>query len=186
LAHEVAELLPGIVKNAVRAEEVDSLGNVIAERVGFQAINYTGIIPYLVAAMQEQQATIATQNERMARLEQLLAGCCNTPSSDEFRASDLNSVPKDPLNGTHAMLRIQPNPFNQQTTVFYTVERTGRMQLLANSADGKDLLVLDEAQREAGDYQYEWNTSSLAPGMYYVTLLLEGQPVVKKAVKVDR
>ncbi len=60
------------------------------------------------------------------------------------------------------------------------------MQLLANSADGKELRVLDEAQRESGDYQYAWDTGGLAPGIYYVTLLLDGQPVVKKAVKVGR
>ncbi|WP_343390404.1 hypothetical protein [Candidatus Amarobacter glycogenicus] len=39
---------------------------------------------------------------------------------------------------------------------------------------------------ESGSYQYEWNTADLAAGIYYVTLLLDGQPVVKKAVKVNR
>ena len=57
---------------------------------------------------------------------------------------------------------------------------------MPNSADGKELRVLHEATLEKGDYQYEWNTAALAPGMYYVTLLVDGQPVVKKAVKVDR
>ncbi|MCC6541426.1 MAG: hypothetical protein IT225_04330, partial [Flavobacteriales bacterium] len=60
--------------------------------------------------------------------------------------------------------------------------------------DGKELRVLQEAILEAGSYQYEWNTADLAPGVYYVTLLLDGQPVVKtslsrlsgKAVKVGR
>ena len=57
---------------------------------------------------------------------------------------------------------------------------------LANSSDGRDLRVLQEASLEAGSYQFEWDTTALAPGMYYVTLLVDGQPVVKKAVKVDR
>ncbi|MBL7940300.1 MAG: hypothetical protein JNL43_13140 [Flavobacteriales bacterium] len=46
--------------------------------------------------------------------------------------------------------------------------------------------LLHEATLQAGDYQYEWDTTNLAPGMYYVTLLLDGQPLVKKAVKVTR
>ena len=83
-------------------------------------------------------------------------------------------------------MHIQPNPFNEATTVSYTLERAGRMQLLANSADGKQLQVLQEGQRPAGDHRFEWNTSGLEAGMYYVTLLLDGQPVVKKAVKVAR
>jgi hypothetical protein len=60
------------------------------------------------------------------------------------------------------------------------------MQLLANSADGKALKVLQEATLEAGAYQYNWETTDLTPGVYYVTLLLDGEPLVKKAVKVVR
>ena len=40
------------------------------------------------------------------------------------------------------------------------------MQLLANSADGKELNVLQEATLQAGEYQYAWDTIDLAPGMY--------------------
>ncbi len=59
------------------------------------------------------------------------------------------------------------------------------MQLMANSSDGKQLRVLHEAQMEAGEYQYEWHTADLSAGIYYVTLLLNGEPIVKKAVKVN-
>jgi hypothetical protein len=44
--------------------------------------------------------------------------------------------------------------------------------------------VLEDAQMPAGEYQYAWYTADLSPGIYYVTLLLDGEPVVKKAVKV--
>ncbi len=60
------------------------------------------------------------------------------------------------------------------------------MQLMANSADGRSLRVLSEGQREAGEFQYDWSTEKLAPGVYYITLLLDGEPVVKRAVKVGR
>ncbi|MEZ4756143.1 MAG: hypothetical protein R2817_04895 [Flavobacteriales bacterium] len=60
------------------------------------------------------------------------------------------------------------------------------MQLLANSADGKALKVLQEATLDAGTYQFNWETGELTPGVYYVTLLLDGEPLVKKAVKVVR
>lgn len=33
-------------------------------------------------------------------------------------------------------------PFNERTTVFYTVDRGGRTQLRANSNDGRDLRML--------------------------------------------
>jgi hypothetical protein len=81
-------------------------------------------------------------------------------------------------------LKIQPNPFNDRTTIYYELEGRGRVQLMVNSSDGKSLRVLHEAQVDQGTYQFDWNTSDLAPGIYYITLLVDGQPAVKKAVKV--
>lgn len=31
-------------------------------------------------------------------------------------------------------------------------------------------------------YQHAWSTMELSPGVYYATLLLAGEPIVKKAV----
>jgi len=100
--------------------------------------------------------------------------------------SSVQEGTSDLVVGESRALTIQPNPFNERTTLYYTLERSGRMRLLANSADGKQLRVLDEAVLEAGQYQHEWATSDLSPGVYYVTLLLDGEPIVKKAVKVQR
>ena len=44
--------------------------------------------------------------------------------------------------------------------------------------------TLREEQAMAGSFTYEWNTQSLAPGTYFVALLVDGNVVVKKAVKV--
>ncbi len=177
IAQEVAEVYPELVVPSVVDALVDSTGEVLAPAVKYMGMNYTELIPLLIAGMQEQ-------NTRIAELEERLAVCCSN------RDGYTRSMPVDPAGATEGgndrRLMIQPNPFNEATTVSYTLERAGRMQLLVNSADGKQLNVLEEAQRAAGDYRYEWNTSALKAGMYYVTLLLDGQPVVKKAVKVAR
>lgn len=76
--------------------------------------------------------------------------------------------------------------FNERTTVFYTMEKAGRAQLLASGSDGRGLNVLQEGTLEQGEYQFVWDTTSLAPGMYYVSLIVDGQTVVQKAVKVSR
>jgi len=57
---------------------------------------------------------------------------------------------------------------------------------MVHGSDGRGLRVLHEAAMEPGSYQLLWDTNALAPGMYYVTLLLDGQPMVEKAVKVAR
>ena len=56
--------------------------------------------------------------------------------------------------------------------------------LLLNSSDGKQLQVLHEGAMDKGEYSRVWNTTQLAPGMYYLTLLLDGEPLVKRAVKL--
>jgi hypothetical protein len=186
LAADVAEILPGLVANATRGEEVDSLGNVIAEQVDFQAVNYSGIIPYLVAGMQEQQATIAAQNERLDHLESMLLDCCNrnsSPDGDRSLQQEQGSL-NERLN--ERTMQVVPNPFQTETTIHYNLEKGGRVQLMANSADGKQLRVLHEMASEAGVYQFNWNTADLAAGMYYVTLLLDGEAITKRAVKIDR
>ncbi|MGV3636699.1 MAG: tail fiber domain-containing protein [Flavobacteriales bacterium] len=187
LAQELEAVLPNSVRTAVEPEVRNEEGELEYEAVEFKAVNYGSLIPYLIGAYQEEHRSRVALEERMGRLEDQLAACCANPDgvrSLPQGSNELTSLGND-LTGTHK-LRIQPNPFNERTTVYYTVDSRGRTQLLANSSDGRELRVLQEANLEAGSYQFEWDTTSMAPGLYYVTLLVDGEPVVKKAVKVDR
>jgi len=183
LAQELEALIPSAVSGITHPAETDSLGNETTPSVDFKAINPIALIPYLVLTVQRQQATID-------QFAELLAACCAGPNGTGAR--DAIGLPADPVldpaldPARDSQLRIVPNPFSEPPTVYYTLQRSGRMQLIANSSDGKALQVLQEASMEAGSYQFNWNTAELAPGMYYVTLLLDGQPLVKKAIKVTR
>jgi hypothetical protein len=208
IAQEVQEAFPQFTQPVHQPAETDSSGNVVVEAVDYLGLNTADMTGILVASVQAQQAQldaertanaaqmeqmaslqqmVQEQQQRMSELEHLLAACCANPDGVRSLPQGNNEPAGlgNDLTGTDK-LRIQPNPFNAHTTVYYTVERGGRTQLLANSSDGRDLRVLQEASLEAGSYQFEWDTIALAPGMYYVTLLVDGQPVVKKAVKVDR
>ncbi|HNR55278.1 MAG TPA: tail fiber domain-containing protein [Flavobacteriales bacterium] len=187
IAQEVEQVLPELVSATTLAAIVDTSGTEIFPAQDVKAVNYVAIIPLLVAGYKEQQQTIDELQGRLDHLEQTLAACCANPDGSRMLDQGLNQPNEfdGSLNGSEK-LRIQPNPFNERTTVFYTLDRGGRTQLLANSRDGRDLRVLQEADLEPGSYQFDWNTAALAPGMYYVTLLLDGQPLVKKAVKVAR
>ncbi|MBK8497673.1 MAG: tail fiber domain-containing protein [Flavobacteriales bacterium] len=189
LAPELEQVLPDLVMDAMHPAEYDSLGNVTAEAVPFKAVNMQGLIPYLIGGHQDQNATmeqmqqqIAAQNDAIAQMQELLAACCAHPASDERMHLQNGGL----ILGKDRDLIIQPNPFSEPPTVFYSLERAGRMQLMANSADGKQLVVLRDATQEAGESQLVWDTNALQPGMYYLTLLLDSEPVVKKAVKVGR
>jgi hypothetical protein len=211
-AQHVREVFPELVEEVPVPAVFDSTGVQIASATSHLAVNYTGLIPVLIAAYQEQHAQIATEQatntaltdrlaeqeealslvrEELAHVREALASCCANPTNGDTRllttppaegSDDLNKA----LEGDARHLHIQPNPFTERTTLHYRLERAGRMQLLANCADGKSLKVLQEAALEAGAYQFNWETADLTPGVYYVTLLLDGEPLVKKAVKVMR
>jgi len=211
LAQEVGKVFPQWVTPVHQPEQYDTSGVMVSEAVDFIALSTSDIIPILVGAFQDQHISSSTLNamvsgqaaevealrylvqEQRTRLDQfaeLLAACC--ANSNGAGARDASGLSADPVldpaldPARDSQLRIVPNPFSEPPTVYYTLERSGRMQLIANSSDGKALQVLQEASMEAGSYQFNWNTAELAPGMYYVTLLLDGQPLVKKAVKVTR
>lgn len=196
LAHELGSVLPWAVRTAVFPGAIDVSTGTVSAPTELKVVNYSALIPVLVAGMQEQQAQIVAEQAsnasltlamdelraRLDQLEQLVLQCCGRPDGSR-NGADLETQPVDP--GTERLLRIDPNPFTDRTNIRYTLERGGRMLLLVNSSDGKQLQVLQEGAQQAGEYQQEWLTSQLAPGIYYVTLLLDGEPLVKRAVKVQ-
>ena len=186
-AQQLEEVFPQLVKHMTQPPEYDREGNLLHEAVEFKAVNMSGLVPYLLLTVQHQQERLAEMDARMSALNEQLAGCCtNGLRTSEENSAGVSAFDKalDPTKDR--LLRIAPNPFNERTTVYYTVPKSGRAQLLVNSSDGKDLRVLHEGTMDPGDFQYEWNTTALAAGTYYVTLLLNGETVVQKAVKVAR
>jgi hypothetical protein len=192
LAQELEAVLPRLVRESIQPAVMDSSGNEVVAPVSFKTVNYTGLIPYLIAGYQSSNARAAeledqltAQNERLDQLESMLLDCCNRGTPDGDRSMEKE---QELLNGrsNERSMQVVPNPFRTETTIHYNLERGGRVQLMANSADGKQLRVLSEATSEAGVYQFNWNTADLAAGMYYVTLLLDGEPITKRAVKIDR
>ncbi len=183
LAQELEQVFPNLVREAHHPAQMDSVGNEVSAAVDFKAMQPGGLIPVIISAIQEQQALITALQTQLAEMQQALAACCTAGSDDDQRSGTIDDeLPLDPA--TERLLTIAPNPFTDQTTVSYVLERSGRAQLMVNSSDGKHLQVLEEAARTEGQYNYAWSTAHLAPGVYYVTLLLDGEPLVKRAVKV--
>jgi hypothetical protein len=197
IAQELEAVAPWAVKDFVHPGALfPTEGQEASSPLPFKGVNYTNLIPLLVAGMQEQQVMLeeeqannaalsddlAELRTRMDHLEQLLAACCNRPDGSQLAPQD-ELQKADPR--TERLLRIDPNPFTDQTTVHYTLERGGRVSLLVHGSAGQHIQVLHEAPMEQGEYNQVWKTSHLAPGIYYVTLLLDGEPLVKRAVKVQ-
>ena len=177
VAQEVEAVVPELVVVSRMPEELDSAGTVIFPEMEIKAVNYQELIPLLVQGYQQQQATIA-------QLKQQVAQCC---AADQGMAPQDVPTPKDaPQTGDlqEQKLLIIPNPVADLTTLEYYVPHAGRVSLSVSTSDGKPLGTLREEQAEPGVYSYQWNTTRLAAGTYFCTFLLDGNVVVKRAVKV--
>ena len=183
LAQDVATVLPDLVSTETFPAAYDSLGNMMSPAVpDVQGLNYMELIPLLIAGWKEQQAQIA-------QLQSDLAGCCSNGSmqlqgGSNGQGTSTGSI--DALDRATEQLRIQPNPFGDGTTITYTLASPGQVRLIVSTSAGKQLSVLEEGTREAGTYTYEWNTVSMASGVYNVMLLVDGAPMVQKAIKIAR
>jgi len=76
LADEVEQVMPGAVKKAVQPELYENNdeknGKKLSDKVEFNAVNYTEIIPILIGAVKEQQVMINNQQKRIDELEKRL------------------------------------------------------------------------------------------------------------------
>ncbi|MCB9200901.1 MAG: tail fiber domain-containing protein [Flavobacteriales bacterium] len=183
LSPDVEQVLPHLVREVRQPAVLDSLGNEITPSMELKAMNYEGLIPYLIGAIQEQQAQIQ-------QMQQDLAYCCTNPDG----TLDGRSMQQEGTgNGSNLelgksksddRLSIVPNPFQERTTLSYLLDALVRVRLQVHTESGMHLATLRDQPQEPGSYSMTWDTQDLAPGLYYVTLFADGKPVVKKAVKV--
>ncbi len=83
-----------------------------------------------------------------------------------------------------SITNLYPNPFNPVTQVDYSVEQAGFLRLSVYNILGQEVAVLHNGYQTEGSYQAVWNASSLASGVYYVNMVMNGQVETKKAVLV--
>jgi hypothetical protein len=86
----------------------------------------------------------------------------------------------DPITGiednaasvpTYYVLRQNyPNPFNPSTTIEFTIPKTGFVTLIIYDILGKKVATLVSETLTAGSYEYQWDASGLASGVYFYRL----------------
>ena len=72
IAQELEELLPSLTKKSFHAYDKPLSNSPEGQGIEFTALNYTGLVPILVAGMQEQQQVIEDQAQKIQLLEQRL------------------------------------------------------------------------------------------------------------------
>ena len=70
----------------------------------------------------------------------------------------------------YALEQNSPNPFNPTTIIKYSIPKTSLIKLTIFDLLGREIHILVNEEKSAGDYEIEFNASNLPSGVYFYRL----------------
>lgn len=169
IAQQVEQVLPQVVGSAYSPDLMDALGNVIRPAFHYKVLNYTELIPYLIAAIKEQQAQI--QALQMAQ---------NPVSPTPSYQKEIKLTNK----ATLILDQNFPNPFKENTTINYNIpDDVKQAQILFYNSKGNVINSVDITERGAGSLLVYGQ--DLTNGVYTYSLLADNKLIeTKRMIKL--
>ena len=75
-----------------------------------------------------------------------------------------------------------PNPFNPSTSIEFDLPKSSLVKLVVYNMLGREVATLVYEELKPGSYEYEWNGSSFASGVYFYRLITEDFSQTKSMV----
>ncbi len=103
-----------------------------------------------------------------------------------FGVKEISSV----IPAHYQLYQNYPNPFNPSTNIKLDIssngkEQTANVKLIVYDITGKAVETLIDKELKAGSYSADWNASNYATGVYFYSLLIDGNIIdTKKMVFV--
>ncbi|MCB0579528.1 MAG: T9SS type A sorting domain-containing protein [Phaeodactylibacter sp.] len=102
-----------------------------------------------------------------------------------FLLLDPNAPAESPVKAEEAVtanVRVYPNPAANRMTLEYTLLKAGNVRIELRDKEGNLVRVVEEEQKEAGDYSLPVDATALRDGVYYLTVVSQGQKSAQKVV----
>ncbi|GAB3576274.1 hypothetical protein GCM10027345_12610 [Hymenobacter daeguensis] len=80
---------------------------------------------------------------------------------------------------------LYPNPAHGSTALGFTLPRAGRVELSVFDNTGRRVAAPAAELLPAGAQTLRWNTGAVKPGLYFVRLAVDGQPVATRQLAVE-
>jgi hypothetical protein len=195
IADEVKQVFPELVKEQVQPAEYGKDGKeLIHPEVRFDGINYIGLIPVLIASIQEQQKIISdlkTENEALKKNEESRKTENETLKAridkieQIINSQRLTSISKTVLLSTAHLEQNAPNPFTQNTSIKYFLpQNVSNAFIKITDATGSVLETL--AIKSRGDGYVNLQEGQLTAGTYQYSLIVDGKLIDTKKMVVLR
>ncbi|MBP7462017.1 MAG: T9SS type A sorting domain-containing protein [Candidatus Delongbacteria bacterium] len=82
------------------------------------------------------------------------------------------------------LLQNYPNPFNPTTTIRYSLERAGHINLSIYNITGQKVAELVNDYQPAGSYVVEWNAEQVSTGLYFYRLDSDHRKISRKMMLI--
>jgi hypothetical protein len=181
IADEVKQVFPELVSQAVHPAEYDNNDRekVISPEVKYEAVNYQGLIPVLIASIQELKATNDFQQQQIEKQQQQIGDL--TVLVNKLT----NGLTPTTLSGTGVLEQNTPNPASSTTIIRYRVpEEIISARLTITNAKGQVIKTISLNNRGIG--QVSLNTAALAAGTYNYSLFVDGKQADTKRLVIAR
>ncbi len=116
---------------------------------------------------------LSRANDRGGLSFKLTIDSCSAPMTTSTVANKTAAAygDYDGLNMPDMMLNAYPNPFKTSMTVAYTLRSQKEIAIVATDLSGKQVAVIEEGVREAGQYKAEWTNADLPAGTYFINFI---------------
>ena len=82
----------------------------------------------------------------------------------------LNNEDETSLPFEYKLSQNYPNPFNPVTTINFSIPKQGNVTLKVYDVTGKEVIILINEQRSAGNYTVSFDGANLPSGAYFYRL----------------
>lgn len=166
LAQEVKEVYPELVRT---------------DSAGYMYVNYMGMIPLIVNALNEIQAKVDSQETVIAELQKELAALRDgTPIGGALRKSERRNTAVESESAiVPALYQNNPNPFSATTVIRFALPyETQQADLYIYNLQGEQIRRMEIADR--GEGKVTLQGSELSAGMYIYSLVADGKEIDSK------
>lgn len=111
-----------------------------------------------------------------------VGGASNEPLKVEYEVLNLAGVDREEIARSFALTNL-PNPFNNGTTITYSLKNASNVTLVVTDAKGAEVArILENVRQDAGDHTAEFNAAQLPSGTYFCTMTVNGVSASQKMI----
>jgi hypothetical protein len=97
---------------------------------------------------------------------------------------DDNSIEAEVVFPESIDMDVYPNPFNSTLTIRYNISKSENISLLMYELSGREIAVIDQGVKSAGQHSVSYCNSNLVSGLYLIKLTSERQTIMRKVLHI--